>query len=67
MSDKRSLHEVIDIIDTMCDMQVKGLDSAIPYLRGNPGGGKTESIRAMTMENGAEFIACHLALKQPED
>ncbi len=67
MSDKRSLHEVIDIIDTMCDMQVKGLDSAIPYLRGNPGGGKTESIRAMAMENGDEFISCHFALKQPED
>ena len=67
MSDKRSLHEVIDIINTMCEMQVNGLDSAIPYLRGNPGGGKTESIRAMAMENGDEFISCHFALKQPED
>ena len=67
MSDKRSLHEVIDIINTMCEMQVSGLDSAIPYLRGNPGGGKTESIRAMALNNGDEFISCHFALKQPED
>ena len=67
MSDKRSLHEVIDIIDTMCEMQVNGLDSAIPYLRGNPGGGKTESIRAMALEKDDEFVSCHFALKQPED
>lgn len=67
MSDSRSLHEVIGIIDVMCDMQVNGMDSAIPYLRGNPGGGKTESIRAMAAENGDEFISCHFALKQPED
>ena len=67
MSDKRSLHDVINIINTMCDMQVNGIDSAIPYLRGNPGGGKTESIRAMAAENGDEFISCHFALKQPED
>ncbi len=67
MSDKRSLHEVIDLIDTMCEMQVSGLDSAIPYLRGNPGGGKTESIRSLALEKGDEFISCHFALKQPED
>ena len=67
MSDSRSLHEVIGIIDVMCDMQVNGMDSAIPYLRGNPGGGKTESIRAMAAKNGDEFISCHFALKQPED
>ena len=67
MSDQRSLHEVIDIVNTMCDMQVNGIDSAIPYLRGNPGGGKTESIRAMAAKNGDEFVSCHFALKQPED
>ena len=63
----RPLHEVIDIIDVMCNMQVNGTDTAIPLLRGAPGGGKTESIRHMVQKNGDEFLSCHLALKQPED
>lgn len=64
---KRSLHEVIDIIDTMCEMQVNGIDSSIPFLRGAPGAGKTESIRTLALSKGDEFLSCHFALKQPED
>lgn len=63
----RNLHDVIDIVDTMCNMQVNGIDSAIPFLRGEPGGGKTESIRHMAAKNGDEFYSLHFALKQPED
>ena len=62
-----NLHEVIDIVNTMCNLQVSGVDSAIPFLRGAPGGGKTESVRHMAESNGDMFLSCHFALKQPED
>lgn len=65
--EKKSLHEVIDLVDMMCTMQVNGIDSAIPFLRGEPGGGKTESIRNMAAKNKDKFLSCHFALKQPED
>lgn len=51
----------------MCEMQTTGVDSAIPFLRGAPGGGKTESVRNLAVENDYEFLSCHFALKQPED
>lgn len=61
------LHKVIEIIEKMCELQVRGIDTAIPFLRGAPGGGKTESIRNMAKSKGHEFMSVHFALKQPED
>lgn len=63
----RFLHEVIDIVDTLCELQLTSKFAAIPYIVGTPGGGKTESIRALAEKNDDEYISCHFALKQQED
>lgn len=66
----RDLNEAIRFVDTFCDLQTNpevNNTVSVPYLQGKPGGGKTESIRAMAMAHNDEFISCHFALKQVED
>ena len=42
-------------------------DVAIPYLRGKPGGGKTQSIAAMCQKMGFGFMSTHFAIKPIEE
>ena len=66
-SHMKNLHEVLDIIEVMCDLQVNGIATSVPYLQGPPGAGKTECIRVLAEKNDDQFISCHFALKMPED
>jgi len=67
MSNSKPIHEVLNIIKNNIQLQVHGVDSAIPYLIGPPGGGKTESIRAFAKSNNWGFISTHFALKPIEE
>lgn len=64
------LNDVINLIDTFCYLQTDPnikTTVSVPYLQGKPGGGKTESIRAMAASHNDEYMSCHFALMQIED
>lgn len=61
------IHEAIDYIKTNILLQIEGADVAYPLLAGDPGGGKTESLRAMANEMDWEFQSTHFALKLIEE
>lgn len=63
----KPLHEVVDLTLAMCIAQTEGKDVAIPYLQGDPGGGKTASIYAEGREADWDVISTHFALKMLEE
>lgn len=65
--EQKPLHEVVDIIYANCLLQTNGSDVAIPYIQGNPGGGKTASVGSVARENGWHVLSTHFALKMLEE
>ena len=66
-SNHKALHEVIDITIGNCYLQTQGVDVAIPYIVGAPGGGKTASIKGTATTHGFGMVSTHFALKPLEE
>ena len=66
-SNSKALNEVIEITMNNCYLQVQGIDVAVPYITGAPGGGKTASIKSMCEQYNWGLVSTHFALKPLEE
>lgn len=51
------LHDALQIVLNMIDMKRKGMECAIPYIIGAPGGGKTQMLQCFCKQNDFNFIS----------
>lgn len=66
--EKKSIHELLPIIQIQVALQIQGVDIAIPYMIGAPGGGKTSMIQnEICKKSGWNMLSCHFALNPIEE
>ena len=66
-SNSKPLNEVIELAIGNCTLQTAGIDVAIPYIVGAPGGGKTASIQSLADKYNWGVVSTHFALKPLEE
>jgi len=61
------LEKAMDLFIGNCELQAKGVDVAIPFLVGKPGGGKTASINTAIRKAGWGMMSVHIGMKPLEE
>lgn len=63
----KSLHEIENYIRTAINLQLSGKETAIPYLQGAPGAGKTAIINEWAKKYNWNILSIHFALLPIEE